>query len=92
MTKEQIELLNHIERIIVDNVNDGMQAGIHPLTGVDVLDDKQLCALLNTNPRVLRVWRSTRGLPFVKITNKIIRYRRADIDQWLARKVTAIVK
>jgi hypothetical protein len=60
------------------------------LTGVDVLDDKQLSALLNTTPRTLRVWRHTRGLPFVKITNKVIRYRRLDIDDWLARRRVAI--
>jgi predicted DNA-binding transcriptional regulator AlpA len=60
------------------------------LTGVDVLDDKQVSALLNTNPRTLRLWRHTRGLPFVRITSKVIRYRRADIDDWLARRRVAI--
>jgi predicted DNA-binding transcriptional regulator AlpA len=60
------------------------------LTGVDVLDDKQVSALLNTNPRTLRLWRHTRGLPFVRITSKVIRYRRADIDEWLARRRVAI--
>ena len=60
------------------------------LTGVDVLDDKQVSALLHTNPRTLRLWRHTRGLPFVRITSKVIRYRRADIDQWLARRTVAI--
>ena len=60
------------------------------LTGVDVLDDKQVSALLHTNPRTLRLWRHTRGLPFVRITSKVIRYRRADIDEWLERRRVAI--
>jgi len=57
---------------------------------VDILDDKQAAALLHTNPRTLRLWRSTRGLPFIRITSKVIRYRRADIDEWLARRRVAI--
>jgi DNA-binding transcriptional MerR regulator len=48
---------------------------------VDILDDKQAAALLHTNPRTLRLWRATRGLPFIRITSKVIRYRRADIDE-----------
>jgi DNA-binding transcriptional MerR regulator len=60
------------------------------LTGVDVLDDKQVSVLLHTNPRTLRLWRQARGLPFVRITSKVIRYRRVDIDEWLARRRVAI--
>ena len=61
------------------------------LNGAEVLDDKQVAALLNTNPRTLRLWRATRGLPFIRITSKVIRYRRADIDEWLLRRRVAIV-
>jgi len=57
-----------------------------------VLDDGQLSALLNTNPRTLRLWRHTRGLPYIRITSKVIRYRRADIDEWLAQRRVAMVK
>jgi hypothetical protein len=59
--------------------------------GVDVLDDKQASVLLHTNPRCLRDWRQKRGLPFIRITSKVIRYRRADIDQWLEDRRVAIV-
>jgi predicted DNA-binding transcriptional regulator AlpA len=60
------------------------------INGAEVLDDKQVSALLNTNARTLRLWRATRGLPFIRITSKVIRYRRADIDQWLERRRVAI--
>jgi len=36
----------------------------------------------------LRLWRRTRGLPHLKITNREIRYRRADLDAWLDRSRT----
>ena len=51
----------------------------------DILTESQLAAELNVLPRTLRLWRRTRGLPHVKLTAKIIRYRRADIDGWLER-------
>ncbi len=55
-----------------------------------VLTDEQLAAELAVEPRTLRLWRHCRGLPFVKITPRVIRYRRADIDAWLARRRVAI--
>ena len=51
----------------------------------DILTESQLAAELNVLPGTLRSWRRTRGLPHVKLTAKIIRYRRADIDGWLER-------
>jgi predicted DNA-binding transcriptional regulator AlpA len=57
----------------------------------EILDEKRCAALLGVQPRCLRDWRQQRGLPFIKITSKIIRYRRADIDAWLARMRVAIV-
>jgi len=56
----------------------------------DILTDEQAAALLAVEPRTLRLWRHTRGLPHMKITSKIIRYRRADLDAWLDRARTVI--
>jgi DNA-binding transcriptional MerR regulator len=60
------------------------------LTLGDILDDAQAAAYLITNPRTLRLWRQTRGLPFIRITSKVLRYRRADLDAWLAQRRVAI--
>ena len=63
-----------------------------PATPVgDILTEDQTAALLAVETRTLRLWRKTRGLPHVKLTSKIIRYRRADIDQWLARHRVAMI-
>jgi hypothetical protein len=61
-----------------------------PAATGDILDDTLAAAYLLTKPRTLRLWRATRGLPFVRITSKVIRYRRSDLDEWLARRRVAI--
>lgn len=55
--------------------------------GADLLDDKAAAAMLDVSPGTLSVWRSTGryALPFVKIGRKV-RYRRADLDAWLAAR------
>jgi len=54
----------------------------------DILTGPQTAALLCITSRTLRLWRRTRGLPHLKITNREIRYRRADLDAWLDRSRT----
>jgi len=51
-----------------------------------LLDDKAAAVYLDVAPGTLSVWRSTGryALPFLKIGRKV-RYRRADLDAWLAR-------
>ena len=55
--------------------------------GADLLDDKAAAAHLQVSPGTLSVWRSTGryNLPFLKIGRKV-RYRRADLDAWLAAR------
>lgn len=59
-------------------------------SGLDLLNDEQAAELLQTNKRTLRQWRYTRGLPFIRITSRMIRYRKSDIEQWLERRRVAI--
>jgi hypothetical protein len=56
----------------------------------DLLTDEQLALLLGVEPRTLRLWRNTRGLPHIKVTSKVIRYRRSDVDSWLDHQRTVI--
>jgi len=46
----------------------------------------------NVQSRAVRSWRATSGLPFLKITNKVIRIRRADLDRWLQQHRVAMMK
>ena len=56
----------------------------------ELLTDEQAAAFLSVEPRTLRLWRNTQGLPFIRVTSKIIRYRKVDLDGWLARRRVAI--
>lgn len=42
--------------------------------------------------RAVRDWRTKRGLPFIRVTSKVCRIRRADLDKWLASHRVAITK
>jgi hypothetical protein len=43
-------------------------------------------------PRTIRDWRTRRGLPYLRLTSKVIRIRREDLDRWLARHQVAITR
>jgi len=55
-----------------------------------LLTEEQAAGFLSVRPRTLRLWRQTRALPHIRITTKEIRYRRADLDEWLERRRTVI--
>lgn len=59
--------------------------------GAELLTDIQAAAFLAVEPRTLRLWRATRGLPYIRITSKVIRYRKVDLDEFLARRRVAVV-
>jgi hypothetical protein len=42
--------------------------------------------------RAVRDWRTKRGLPFIRVTSKVCRIRRADLDTWLAQHRVATLK
>lgn len=50
-----------------------------------LLTEAQDATYLGLDIRTVRVWRKTRGLPHIKITGRLIRYRRRDVDAWLER-------
>jgi hypothetical protein len=60
-----------------------------PVAG-QLLTDTEAAAILAVEPRTLRLWRATRSLPHIRITSKVIRYRRSDLESWLERRRTVI--
>ena len=42
--------------------------------------------------RAIRDWRTKRGLPYLRLTAKVCRIRRADLDKWLAQHRVATLK
>jgi hypothetical protein len=50
----------------------------------DIFDDAAAAVYIGgITARTIRNWRTRRGLPFMRITAKVIRIRRAELDDWL---------
>jgi len=59
----------------------------------EILTDETAAAYIGgIESRTVRSWRTCRGLPFLRITPKVIRIRRADLDKWLSRQQVAITR
>jgi hypothetical protein len=57
-----------------------------------ILNEQEACAFLHQkNPRTLRLWRKTRGLPHYAPTRKVILYRKSDLVAWLEQSRTATI-
>jgi len=63
-----------------------------PNNAVELFDDTTAAAYVGgIKPRAVRDWRTRRGLPFIRITAKVCRIRRTDLDKWLSQHRVAIV-
>jgi len=51
---------------------------------------REAALYLRQKPRTIRLWMQSRGLPFCKVTSKVLLFYRKDLDEWLARMRTAI--
>ena len=58
-------------------------------TARDLLTDIEAAEYFSVEPRTLRLWR-TQGLPFIRLTSKVIRFRKADLDEFASRRRVAI--
>ncbi|HEY3857369.1 MAG TPA: helix-turn-helix domain-containing protein [Verrucomicrobiae bacterium] len=55
------------------------------------LNEQQACQYFGgITPRTLLEWRRKRGLPHIKLTAKVIIYRRGDLDGWMERHRVAM--
>ena len=61
-----------------------------PVTNADLLTEEQAAQFLQIQPRTVRAWRG-KGLPHVKLTARVIRFRRADLDGWISKQRVAVV-
>jgi predicted DNA-binding transcriptional regulator AlpA len=53
---------------------------------VALIDEKQLCADLGISSVTATKWRAkAEGPPFIKV-GRLVRYRRADVEAWLASR------
>ena len=54
------------------------------------LDEEAVAKLLGVEPRTVRLWRRTRGLPHCKLTHKVVIFRPEDVAEWVASRRVAV--
>lgn len=55
------------------------------------LTEPDVAAILAVNLETVRLWRKTKGIPYIRLSHRCIRFRRADIDEWMTRQRVATV-
>jgi len=55
-------------------------------------DESAAAYIGGIEPRTVRSYRTRKGLPFIRITAKVIRIRKTDLDKWLAQHLVAITR
>ena len=58
-----------------------------------LFSNEEAAAHIGVNPRTLEVWRCTKRhqIPFIKV-GRLVRYRREDLDRWLASRTVGAVE
>jgi hypothetical protein len=81
----------HVSKQVSDGGNSNPIPPVN--NAVEIFDDIQAAANVGgIKPRAIRDWRTRRGLPFIRITAKVCRIRRTDLDRWLNRHQVAITR
>jgi hypothetical protein len=51
-----------------------------------LMTTEQLARMLGVDPSSVRRWRTStpiQGLPFIRMSDRVVKYRRADVERWL---------
>lgn len=53
-----------------------------------LITDRAVAEIVGVSTRTLRFWRQhQKGPPFVRLSKKSVRYRRTDVDAWIAAQI-----
>jgi predicted DNA-binding transcriptional regulator AlpA len=56
-----------------------------------LLTAEDVAQIIGLSPETLAQWRSQRrGIPFLKLSRNVVRYRQADLDAWLAERIVRV--
>jgi predicted DNA-binding transcriptional regulator AlpA len=67
----------------MENVTSNIVDQSRPLD--PLVTEKEVGLLLNLTPQCLQAWRQNgEGPPFIRISARCIRYRRSDVEAWIA--------
>jgi predicted DNA-binding transcriptional regulator AlpA len=64
-----------------------------PVEAERLLTAGDVARITGLSADTLAQWRSQRrGIPFIKLSRNVVRYRHGDLDKWLAERVVRIEK
>jgi predicted DNA-binding transcriptional regulator AlpA len=56
-----------------------------------LLSSEEVSLIVGLSIETLAQWRSQkRGIPYLKISRNCVRYRQADLDEWLQRRIVRV--
>ena len=62
-----------------------------PVHGARLLRVEDVAEITGLSVETLAQWRSQRkGIPFVKLSRNCVRYRQADLDEWLNERIVRV--
>lgn len=73
-----------------------VQLGIVPVTKAEprvdrLLEPADVAAITGLSVETLAQWRSQRrGIPFIKLSRNVVRYRQADLDKFLDERIVRV--
>jgi excisionase family DNA binding protein len=63
------------------------------VNGRRLLTAEQVAEITGLSAETLAQWRSQRkGIPFLKLSRNVVRYREADLDAWLSERIVPVSK
>ena len=64
-------------------------AGTMPMAAL--LSAEDVAAITGLSVETLAQWRSQKkGIPFLKLSRNVVRYRQSDLDAWLAERIVRV--
>lgn len=74
--------LEAIAEIVLDTVKPYLVGNPKGNTEDDIMDMKGLCAYLKVTPKWVHERTHSHEIPFYKLSNKQLRFRKREIDKW----------
>jgi predicted DNA-binding transcriptional regulator AlpA len=69
----------------------GTQARASAVPSSPLLTAEDVATITGLSVETLAQWRSQRrGIPFLKLSRNVVRYRQGDLDAWLAERIVRV--
>ncbi len=79
------------EKVLKPRQNNQMPELIDTVQEDCLMTAENVARIIGLSVETLAQWRSQRkGIPFVKLSRNVVRYRQADLDSWLKQRTVPV--